>query len=65
MSTLFWGDSAELGVHGLGKERSLQDFAELTGIDYPNRIIHPKAYKGGWDTAAEETTAEPVADAAS
>ena len=65
MTTLFWGDSSELGVHGLGHERSLQDFAKLTGIDYPNRIIHPKAYTGDWDAPADEAVAEAVQGAAS
>jgi hypothetical protein len=31
--------TANLGVYGLGAERSLQDFAELSGIDYVARSI--------------------------
>lgn len=52
MATLFWGDSSELGVHGLGDERSLKDFAEFCGIDYRKRTLDPKAYHGEWDRPA-------------
>lgn len=31
-------DNAYLGAYGLGRARSLQQFAEHSGIDYPNRI---------------------------
>lgn len=34
----------DLGAYGLGKVRTLQDFAELSGIDFPNKTIYPKAY---------------------
>ncbi len=59
MSTLFWGDSKELGVHALGRERSLKDFAEMCGIDYRNRAIAPKAYVGDWDAAPPEIPPPP------
>ena len=53
------------GVDIAWDKRSLQDFAKLTGIDYPNRIIHPKAYTGDWDAPADEAVAEAVQGAAS
>lgn len=48
LTTLLWGDSTELGVYGLGRARSLQDYAVETGIDYPNGTIEPRAYEGPW-----------------
>lgn len=33
-----------LGAYGLGKVRTLHDFAQLSGVDFPNKTIHPKAY---------------------
>jgi len=36
------------GVYGLGAVRTLEDYAAFSGIDYKNRIIHPKAYTGPW-----------------
>jgi len=35
-------EGADLGVYGLGVERSLQDFAEFSGIDYLNRTINKR-----------------------
>ena len=52
MTELMSGDSGNLGVHGLGNVRSLQDFSDFCGIDYPNRILHPKAHTGDWETAS-------------
>ena len=49
LSTLLWGDPSELGVYGLGQERTLQDYARDTGIDYANRIIEPRAFAGPWN----------------
>ena len=37
-------DGRDLGVYGLGRERSLADFAALSGIDYAARSIAPRAY---------------------
>lgn len=39
------------GVYGLGAVRTLEDYAAFSGIDYKNRIIHPKAYTGPWSEA--------------
>lgn len=33
-------DAQSLGVYSLGSVRSLDDFAEFSGIDYPNRCLH-------------------------
>jgi hypothetical protein len=33
-------EGADLGVYGLGTQRSLQEFAEFSGIDYLNRVIN-------------------------
>jgi Glycosyltransferase (GlcNAc) len=49
MATLVWGNSKQLGVYGLGRERSLQDYAEMCGIDYPHRTITQKAFDGPWE----------------
>lgn len=35
---------ADLGVFGLGTQRSLQDFAQLSGIDYQAKTIHRENY---------------------
>lgn len=48
MNELVSGDSSALGVYGLGRERSLQDYAGECGIDYVNRQVLPKAYVGPW-----------------
>jgi hypothetical protein len=48
MATLLWGDAAQLGAYGLGRERSLQDYADMCGIDYPARTISQKAFDGPW-----------------
>lgn len=34
----------DLGVYGLGRERSLADFAAFSGIDYAARTIAPRAF---------------------
>jgi Glycosyltransferase (GlcNAc) len=49
MATLVWGDANKLGVYGLGKKRTLHDYAEMCGIDYPNRTILQKAFDGPWE----------------
>jgi hypothetical protein len=36
---------APLGVYGLGRRRSLADYAAFSGIDYARRSIAPHAYK--------------------
>lgn len=40
------------GVYGLGNVRTLEEYAEFSGIDYKNRVIHPKAYVGPWHKGA-------------
>ncbi|MCV2349659.1 UDP-N-acetylglucosamine-transferase [Paucibacter sp. Y2R2-4] len=44
LSALLW-EQADLGVYGLGRERSLADYAEFSGIDYLQRRIAPSSYK--------------------
>lgn len=53
LRALLW-EGADLGVYGLGKERTLQDYAAFSGIDYPNRTLLPQAYTGGWGTPAPQ-----------
>jgi len=36
---------ATLGVYGLGRVRSLADYAALSGIDYARKSLGPQAYK--------------------
>jgi hypothetical protein len=43
---LFRGE--DVGRMGLGNARTLEDYAEFSGIDYKNKIIHEKARKGPW-----------------
>jgi hypothetical protein len=35
---------ADLGIYGLGRERSLADFAAFSGIDYARRTLAPAAF---------------------
>ena len=42
-------DGKDFGVYGLGRVRTLEDYAAFSGIDYKNRVIHPKAYVGPWN----------------
>lgn len=53
IAMLVWGDSSQLGVYGLGRQRSLQDYAEMCGIDYPARTISQKAFDGPWELLSE------------
>lgn len=39
---LYTGES--LGIFGLGTKRTLQDFAEFSGVDYLTRTVAPRAY---------------------
>lgn len=41
-------DGKDFGVYGLGRVRTLEDYAQFSGIDYKNRVVHPKAYVGPW-----------------
>jgi len=38
----------DVGRMGLGNVRTLEQFAEFSGIDYKNKIIHEKARTGAW-----------------
>lgn len=59
-------DGVDLGVYGLGRERSLADYARFCGIDYAARQIAPVAYLGPWTVAdppappAEPQLLQPV-----
>jgi hypothetical protein len=35
----------DLGIYGIGKERTMEDFANFSGIDYANKVIRPQARK--------------------
>lgn len=49
LSLLFNGDAGqELGPFGLGTERTLEEFAEFTGIDCVNRTLTDAAKEGKW-----------------
>lgn len=39
VNRLLYGDGMKESVYGLGRERTLDDFRELSGIDYKKRII--------------------------
>jgi hypothetical protein len=38
-------DQADLGVYGLGRKRSLADYADFSGIDYARRSLADRAYR--------------------
>ena len=40
---------ADLGAYGLGRERSLADFAAFSGIDYAARTLSPRAFQPRMD----------------
>jgi hypothetical protein len=44
-------DGADLGVYGLGRTRSLADYADFCGIDYRARTLAARAFHGPWQTA--------------
>jgi hypothetical protein len=45
LAALFWG-GADLGIYGLGHQRTLADYAAFSGIDYAAHSIAPGARKG-------------------
>lgn len=47
LAAMLWAD-ADLGAFGLGRARTLADWAEFSGIDYVARTIAPKARKARW-----------------
>lgn len=47
LAAMLWAD-ADLGAYGLGRTRTLADFAAFSGIDYAARTIAPKARKARW-----------------
>ena len=48
LKILFSKDASDLGVYGLGSERTLGDFAEFSGIDYLRRRLDRKAFGEAW-----------------
>lgn len=44
LKAMLW-EGADLGVYGLGRVRSLADYAAFSGIDYASRRIEPRARK--------------------
>jgi hypothetical protein len=59
MVTLLWGNSQELGRYGLGTVRSLQDYAQMCGVDYPNHAIAQKAFDGPWELPSTAMSEAP------
>ncbi len=43
--------SQDLGVYGLGRARTLADYADFCGIDYSARTLAARAYQGPWHAA--------------
>ena len=56
-------DGADLGIHGLGRERSLADYARFSGINYIDRRIDEPARSGPWAVAATAGAAPTAAPA--
>lgn len=46
MASIVNGKNA--GAYGLGRVRTVEDYAAFSGVDYKNRVVHPKAYVGPW-----------------
>jgi len=44
LTALLW-EGVDMGAYGLGRERSLADYAAFSGIDYGARRIEPRARK--------------------
>lgn len=57
-SMLFEGN--DLGVFGLGRERSLEDYSNFCGINYPQRQISAVAYEGPWRGKRPLTSFAPL-----
>jgi protein-L-isoaspartate O-methyltransferase len=38
----------DLGIYGLGKERTREQYAEFCGVDYVNKKLNPTAFNGPW-----------------
>ena len=47
LDSLLGYNDLDLGMYGLGNERTLEDFKNYAGIDYKNKIIHEYIEKGG------------------
>lgn len=47
LAAMLWAD-ADLDAYGLGRARSLAEFAQFSGIDYAARTIEPRARKARW-----------------
>lgn len=41
-------ERADLGVHGLGNQRSLREYIHWSGINYLEKQLHPRAKMGHW-----------------
>lgn len=53
----------ELGEYGLGGARSHHDYEQYSGIDFANRVLHPKALKGQPPPTVEDGDWSWVSDA--
>ncbi len=55
-------DGDDLGVYGLGRERTLDEYAVFSGLDYRQRQIGERARRGPWalDTPAPADATMPV-----
>lgn len=49
----------DLGIYGLGKKRSLADYARFCGIDYTARTLGEKARQGPWAVSGKQKQATP------
>lgn len=50
------GGAEDFGPYGLGRVRTLDDYAQFSGIDYLRRTIDPKARRGPWLPPAASST---------
>ena len=42
-------DGKDMGVYGLGKERTMQDYIDFSGVDYFNKSVGGRALRQYWD----------------
>jgi Glycosyltransferase (GlcNAc) len=50
--TALLNEERDLGIYGLGKQRTLADYAHFCGIDYANRTLNEKSRQGPWAVTA-------------
>ncbi len=50
------GERRDMGVYGLGTQRTLDDYARFSGLDYSKREVGAVAYSGPWNEPSATQT---------